>query len=80
MDETKQETQIEIKEDDDEKVLRSCCFKCNTGAVIFFSQFIFSLLTFIMSIYMIIKGNNTSLFIGYLSLIVGVYIPSPKIH
>lgn len=80
MNETKQETQIEINVDDEEKVLRSCCFKCNTSAVVFFSQFIFSLLTFIVSIYMIIEGNNTSLFIGYLSLIVGVYIPSPKIH
>jgi hypothetical protein len=80
MEETKQETKIEIKQDEVDHVLRSCCFKCNTGAVVFFSQFIFSLLTFIVSIYMIVKGNNTSLFIGYLSLIVGVYIPSPKIH
>lgn len=71
---------IETKNDtkDDTDVMRSCCFVCDFRAFLFIAQFIFSMVVFAVSVAMIIIDNNTSLFISLLSLVVGVWLPTPK--
>lgn len=65
----------DIKNDD---ILRSCCFTCDFKAFLFIAQFIFSIIIFAVSVSMIIIDNNTPLFISLLSLVVGVWLPTPR--
>jgi hypothetical protein len=61
----------------------SCCFKTDRRAVIYFSQFGLSISVVIMCIYQLLTKddcNSNQLFLGLLTLILGVYLPQPKIH
>ena len=61
----------------------SCCFKTDRRAVIYFSQFGLSVAVVIMCIYQLLTRddcNSNQLFLGLLTLILGVYLPQPKIH
>lgn len=68
----------DIKNIPDDGILRSCCFTCDFKAFLFVAQFIFSMIIFSVSVAMIIIDNNTPLFISLLSLVVGVWLPTPK--
>lgn len=59
-------------------VMRSCCFVCDFRAFLFVAQFIFSMVIFAVSVAMIITHNNEALFISLLSLVVGVWLPTPQ--
>lgn len=72
----KEEKKDDIKIEPD--VMRSCCFVCDFRAFLFVAQFIFSMIIFAVSVAMIIIENNTPLFISLLSLVVGVWLPTPK--
>jgi len=64
---------------ENDEIWRSCCFTCDPHAATFIAQLVFSLIAFCVSIAMIIiKDDNKSLWIGIISMIIGVYIPQPS--
>jgi hypothetical protein len=64
---------------ENDEIWRSCCFACDPHAATFIAQLAFSLIAFCVSIAMIIiKDDNKSLWIGIISMIIGVYIPQPS--
>lgn len=73
----KEEVKTEIKADEKD-IIRSCCFICDFRSFLFIAQFIFSMIIFAVSVAMIILDNNAPLFISLLSLVVGVWLPTPK--
>jgi hypothetical protein len=65
-----------------ENTWTSCCLKTDRRAVIFFSQFGLSTSVVILCIYQLLTRddcNSNQLFLGLLTLILGVYLPQPKI-
>ena len=65
-----------------ENTWRSCCLKTDRRAVIYFSQFGLSASVVILCIYQLLTKNDCNsnqLFLGLLTLILGVYLPTPKI-
>ena len=73
----------ESKDQDDAIVWRSGCFDLNKGFVKFVCAFIISLVLLTFSIYMLLtieKGEDKSLYISLITLVLGVYLPSPQIH
>lgn len=66
-----------------ENTWNSCCLKTDRRAVIYFSQFGLSASVVILCIYQLLTKddcNSNQLFLGLLTLILGVYLPSPKIR
>ena len=73
----------ESKDEDDAIVWRSGCFQLNKGFVKFASSFLVALLLLAFSIYSLItieKGEDKSLYISLITLILGVYLPAPQLH
>ena len=71
---------IENKEIEKSFELRSCCFTFNHSGFAFFAQFTMSIIAFGVSVAMILLNDeNQSLWIGLISMIIGVYIPTPKL-
>tara|TARA_R110001606_G_scaffold375788_1_gene534184 strand:- start:268 stop:606 length:339 start_codon:yes stop_codon:yes gene_type:complete len=65
-----------------ENTWRSCCLKTDRRAVIYFSQMIISVGVMGFSCYQLVNLENCeaqSLYSGLLSLVVGIYLPQPKI-
>ena len=65
-----------------ENTWRSCCLKTDRRAVIYFSQFGLSASVVVLCIYQLLTKNDCNsnqLFLGLLTLILGVYLPTPKI-
>jgi hypothetical protein len=72
---------LDIKDDDkikDNDIIKSCCFVCDFKSFVFISQFIFSMLLFGVSVGLIISDIQTSIGISSLSLIIGVWLPTPQ--
>lgn len=66
-----------------ENTWNSCCLKTDRRAVIYFSQFGLSASVVVLCIYQLLTKddcNSNQLFLGLLTLILGVYLPSPKIR
>ncbi len=83
IDVAKNELPPELKDEDDTIVWRSGCFQLNKGFVKFASSFIIALLLLTFSIYSLVtieKGEDKSLYISLITLILGVYLPNPTIH
>jgi hypothetical protein len=60
----------------------SCCYKCNKNAVVFFSQLIMcvSVVCFCMiQLYNSDSCNQDALYSGIMMLILGAFLPTPKI-
>ena len=73
----------ESKDEDDAIVWRSGCFQLNKGFVKFASSFLVALLLLTFSIYSLVtieKGEDKSLYISLITLILGVYLPAPQLH
>jgi hypothetical protein len=65
-----------------ENTWNSCCLRTDRRAVIYFSQFGLSTSVVILCIYQLLTKNDCNsnqLFLGLLTLILGVYLPTPKI-
>ena len=61
----------------------SCCFKMDKRATMFFSQLAISALTMGFCIYQLVHLDNCeaqSLYSSILTLVLGVYLPSPKLN
>jgi hypothetical protein len=74
---------IESKDEDDAVVWRSGCFSLNKGFVKFMSSFMIALLLLAFSIYSLVtidKGEDKSLYISLITLILGVYLPNPTLQ
>ena len=74
---------VEAKVDDDNVVWRSGCFDLNKAFVKFLCSFAISVLLLTFSIYKLTtidKDDDRSLYISLITLILGVYLPSPQLH
>ena len=76
---------IEVRPDDDDEARRwnSCCFKLHPQATVFFSQFSMALIVIIFCCYQLVRLDNCeaqSLYSGIITLILGIYCPSPKMR
>ena len=62
---------------------RSCCLTADRDAVVYFSQLTISLCTMAFAGYQLIALENCeaqSLYSGILTMCIGIYIPSPRLH
>ena len=69
--------------EDDTVVWRSGCFDLNKGYVKFMSSFLVALILLAFSIFSLVtieKGEDKSLYISLITLILGVYLPNPTLH
>ena len=61
----------------------SCCFTVDKRAVVFFSQLLITLSVVVLCIYQLIKHHDNcdsnQLYSGILSMVIGIYLPTPKI-
>ena len=83
IDVAKNELPPESKDEDDNVVWRSGCFHLNKGFVKFASSFLVALLLLAFSIYSLVtieKGEDQSLYISLITLILGVYLPAPNLN
>lgn len=69
---------------ENENMWRSCCgATIDKRAVVFFSQLLITLSVVILCIYQLIKHHDNcdsnQLYSGILSMVIGIYLPSPKI-
>ena len=83
--EVEQQQEIKMNEEDEEerRPWNSCCFAIDPKATVFFSQFSMALIVIIFCCYQLIRLDNCeaqSLYSGIITLILGIYCPSPKIH
>lgn len=74
---------VELERDliDSENTYRSCCLILDKRALAFFSQFTISLGVLLFSMYKLIISDScedTQVYIGLITMIIGVYIPSPR--
>lgn len=72
------ETSIEQKKD----TWVSCCFKCHKGALVYFTQLTIALIVIIFCIIKLVFSTSCeedSLYSGILMLVVGCFLPNPKI-
>jgi hypothetical protein len=79
----KNELPPEPKDEDDTIVWRSGCFDLNKGFVKFASSFIIALILLSFSIYSLVtieKGEDKSLYVSLITLLLGVYLPNPTLH
>lgn len=64
-----------------ENTYRSCCLVVDRRALQFFSQFTICVGVLLFSMYKLINSNEceeTQLYVGMITMIVGIYIPQPK--
>lgn len=83
MDNKKIDIESKIDIEDDTVVWRSGCFELNKGYVKFMSSFLVALILLSFSIYSLVtieKGEDKSLYISLITLILGVYLPNPTLH
>tara|TARA_B110000503_G_C7078973_1_gene384267 strand:+ start:358 stop:747 length:390 start_codon:yes stop_codon:yes gene_type:complete len=68
---------------DNENKWSSCCFTVDKRAVVFFSQLLITLSVVILCIYQLVKHHDNcdsnQLYSGILSMVIGIYLPQPKI-
>ena len=66
----------------DDAVWQSCCFRCNPHAAQFIIQVVFSLAAFGLAAGMLASHDtqNQSLWVGILTLLLGVWVPAPNAH
>ncbi len=82
------ETQIsrnnkEQKDNLERYVWTSCCFRVNKHVLIFFSQFAIGCMVICFSLYQLNKKDtceHQQLYIGLLTMIVGVFLPQPRLQ
>lgn len=77
----KQELKLEIMREKYENTWESCCIKLDKRATLFFSQLSISLLVIVFSLYQLLHSSTCEkdqLYSGILTLILGVYLPQPK--
>ncbi len=60
---------------------KSCCFTCDPHAATFVAQLIFSIAAFILAATMLALKDTTnqSLWVGILTLLLGVWVPQPTV-
>ena len=61
----------------------SCCFKCHKGALVYFTQLTIALIVILFCIVQLLYSNTCeqdSLYSGILMLVVGCFLPNPKIN
>jgi len=67
----------------DNYIWRSCCgIQIDKRVVVFTSQFIIALMIVSFSLYQLNKSNNcehNQLYTGLLTMIVGIFLPSPRV-
>lgn len=78
----KNEMKIEIEREKYDNTWDSCCFSLDKRATLFFSQLFISITVIIFCIYQLLNSSSCetdTLYSGILTLILGVYLPQPKI-
>ena len=68
---------------DTENTYKSCCISSDKRALAFFSQFTISLMVMLFSFYKLINSDrceDTQVYIGLITMIIGVYLPAPKMN
>jgi len=74
---------IENKEEEEKKrVWTSCCFRCDKHAVVYFTQLFIALIIILFCIFKLIYSDGCQtdqLYSSILMLIVGAFLPNPKI-
>ena len=75
---------VEIEKDliKTENTYRSCCLTSDKRALQFFSQFTICVGVLLFSMYKLINSDEceeTQVYIGLITMIIGVYIPQPSI-
>ena len=67
----------------DQYIWRSCCgMKLDKRVVLFFSQFLIAMMIISFSLYQLNKSNDCNhnqLYLGLLTLIIGIFLPNPKV-
>lgn len=76
---------VEIEKDliDTENTYKSCCITSDKRALAFFSQFTISIMIMLFSFYKLINSDrceDTQVYIGLITMIIGVYLPNPKMN
>lgn len=71
----KDRRESEIKEDIE---YNTCCSKTKSSFLKFVSQLFVSLVVLVYSLTMVAIGKNDSVYYSLITLIIGVYIPTPK--
>ena len=65
-----------------ENTYRSCCLTSDKRALQFFSQFTICVGVLLFSMYKLINSvecEETQVYIGMITMIIGIYLPNPKI-
>ena len=75
---------VEIEKDliETENTYRSCCLTSDKRALQFFSQFTICVGVLLFSMYKLINSEEceeTQVYIGLITMIIGIYLPNPKI-
>ena len=76
------ELKLELKRERYDNTWDSCCFRLDRRAAMFFSQLFISLLVMVFCLYQLLTKSSCetdALYSGLLTLILGVYLPQPKI-
>jgi hypothetical protein len=67
----------------DQYIWRSCCgMRLDKRVVLFFSQFSIAIMIISFSLYQLNKSddcNHNQLYLGLLTLIIGIFLPNPKV-
>ena len=76
---------VELERDliNSENTYKSCCISSDKRALAFFSQFTISISVLLFSFYKLINSDrceDTQVYIGLITMIIGVYIPSPRMN
>ena len=64
-------------------IWRSCCFRLDKRVVVFSSQLLISLMIISFSLFQLTKNDtceHQQIYIGLLTMILGVYLPQPRVH
>jgi hypothetical protein len=74
---------VEIEKDliNTENTYKSCCLTSDKRALQFFSQFTISVGVLLFSMYKLINSaecEETQVYIGLITMIIGIYLPNPK--
>jgi len=77
------EERKEAERDFNQYVWKSCCFNLDKRVVIFSSQFVITLMIISFSLYQLSTDNSCEhqqFYSSLITMLVGVYLPSPRLH
>jgi hypothetical protein len=77
-----EENKIDIAEEEDRRTWKSCCFRIDRDASVFFSVYVIIIAVIGFCFYQLVHLHDCeaqSAYLGVLTMILGVLLPQPKL-